>query len=124
MFELIYDWYDWLVTNFLTGGIVRTSKVLIVLKKAGAYGLMVTLFFCSSVSATAHAHLWQAVQPGEQQCQWEQGEPLPPSVLPPRASSLFSAHSDRPSLFSASLFSEDRERAIIKLIYLCLSYTD
>lgn len=33
------------------------------------------------VSASADAHLQQGVQPGEQQCQWEQGEPQPrPSI--------------------------------------------
>ncbi len=35
-------------------------------------------FFLFSVCATAHAHFQQAVQPGEQQSQWEQGEPLLP----------------------------------------------
>lgn len=31
----------------------------------------------SPVSASADAHLQPGVQPGEQQCQWEQGEPQP-----------------------------------------------
>lgn len=43
----------------------------------------VSLFFLP-VSASADAHLQQGVQPGEQQCQWEQGEPQPRPSNPAR----------------------------------------
>lgn len=73
------------------------------------FGHLIVFVFFFAVSASTDAHLQQGLQPGEQQCQWEQGEPLPKPFNPAR-NPLGTPEWPRPALHS------------ILFIYLCFNH--